>query len=166
MPGLGIDIDMDPTPFLLVAQFNALDVDVRSFREPLKRSIQKVIAPSIGKNFDLGGRPPWEPLGMDTVTHCRYDSSFDILRRTGRLKRVAQQLNVWQLGRDYANATDLPGAEYGFVHQTGGIGGQGADIPERPFLAVQDEDLNNIENVFEDWFAERLDRHGFRRGVI
>ena len=57
-----LGIDWYPSPFVVAAQFDALGVSVRSFREPLKRSIQQVLSPSFQKNFDVGGRPPWKAL--------------------------------------------------------------------------------------------------------
>ena len=39
----GISISIDPAPVILVASFNKLGQDIRSFKEPLKRSVQQVV---------------------------------------------------------------------------------------------------------------------------
>lgn len=166
---LGITATWFPFPAIVAGSYLKLGLDIRSFREPLKRSIQKVMAPSIRKNFDEEGRPQhWEKLKPETlVTRMNaVRNTSPIMRRTGRLRRVASQLNVWNLESDMAFVSDLPGAEYGFVHQLGvatmhrDIRVSG-DIPERPFLVIQPEDEEAIETVFVDWIFERAQRSGF-----
>jgi phage gpG-like protein len=114
-PGLGI----------MASRFDKLGLDIRSFREPLKRSIQRVIAPSIGKNFLQGGRPEsWEPLSEMTLpVKDRAKSRFpveDPLMRSGLLFKTMQQLNIWTITTDKASIQELPSKIwYGYVHQAG-----------------------------------------------
>jgi len=124
------------TPSLAMSakQFNKLDVDIRSFREPLKRSIQRVIAPSIGQNFVSNGRPDgWVPYADDTVTMKMSDpkNKFgpeNMLRRSGLLWKTMQQYNIWTVTRTQAAILDLPSKVwYGALHQ-GGFGVRASDV--------------------------------------
>jgi phage gpG-like protein len=112
--------------------FDKLGLDIRSFRVPLKRSIQQVIAPSIGKNFIAHGRPEaWTPYAADTVKVKMKDprnkyGPEDILRRSGLLWRTMQQYNIWTVTTTQAAILDLPSKIwYGVLHQ-GGYGQTGS----------------------------------------
>jgi phage gpG-like protein len=122
-------------------------------REPLKRSIQQVLAPSFKKNFDVGGRPnPWEPLADYTV-EVR-GSATPILERSRLLKRTIQQLNIWTIDREKAALLDLPSKIwYGKLQQAGR---DDQNLPARPFVMIQDDDYDKIERVFQVWLAERI----------
>jgi phage gpG-like protein len=192
-PGQMVSIDWSPTPVILAASYETLGVMVRSFREPLKRSVQQVMAPSIRKNFDVEGRPPWQALSDVTIDIRAREgfSSGPILTRTGRLKKVAGQLNIWTIDTEKAFVSDLRNASYGIVHQGGAqfasrmggssglselartamrskrnTGGGIKQIPERPFLLIQEEDIDKIELVFVVWFAERCAAVGFIPGAL
>lgn len=152
------------TPRMMASDFDKLGVNVRSFREPLKRSIQQVLAPSFQHNFDVGGRPTWRPLTDDTVTRKqRLGYSPDPLVRTGLLQRVAGQLNIWEIDRESAqvNVGNLPRASYGAVHQLGSefiaADGFSKGVPQRPWAVIQEEDANEVEEVFFTWIEERID---------
>lgn len=157
----GIDIDISPSPIILMASFDALSLSVKSFHEPLKRAVQEVIAPSIRRNFDVGGRPTWEPIADGTfMQKASYGwPAEDTLIRTGSLQRIAGQLNIWTIDRDSAFIGDLPDKVwYGKVHQSGL---PKVNIPQRAFALIQDEDLPKIDEVFDEWLGERLARTGF-----
>ena len=40
-----------------------------------------------------------------------------------------------------------------------------AEIPARPYVAIQEEDYDDIEKVFVEWLGERMAAEGFRRGA-
>jgi phage gpG-like protein len=184
-------------------------IDIRSFREPLERSIKQVMIPSFRTNFASGGRPPWEPLAAQTVKK-RKGSATPILVRSGKLARGVTTLKVWTVTVASATIKDLPDRIwYGKVHQAGlegdsALGGGkwfdkyeaaarkslgpdasekevndlgmkmfdkrmlshglapsgGAEIPARPFAVFQDEDLDDIQEIFGDWLIERARRAG------
>jgi phage gpG-like protein len=177
-----MSFDFKPSLALSARQFNTLDVDVRSFREPLKRSIQRVIAPSFAQNFVSNGRPDrWQAYADDTVEMKMNDptnryGSGDILRRSGLLFKTMQQYNIWTVSTTQAAILALPDKIwYGNLHQ-GGFGqkatafadplhipldqlAQGQNkvyIPARPFALLQDEDLDKIQDVFSEWLNERV----------
>ena len=178
--GYGISISIDPAPVILVASFNKLGEDIRSFKEPLKRSIQQVVAPSIRQNFTSSGRPePWAPLTEKTKKQKRRDgygrNANKILKRTGTLQRLASTVSIWHIDGINGEAVLTPPGEifYGAIHQVGfelvnikehknkktgnvsfdsSIGG----LPARPWALIQDEDVPAIEQVFTDWLNERV----------
>lgn len=206
-----LQFDFQPSIGISARAIDKLGIDIRSFREPLKRVVQKVMAPSFKKNFDQEGRPDaWEPLS-DVTLEIRSREGFGdtILDRTGALKRTVQQLNIWTITTETATIRDLPDkVSYGKIHQSG-FGGKGggskmttylkkaggdareaqklldddlimamrsgskvhggertvAAIPARPFVVIQDEDYDDIEEVFVEWLQERLMANGFRGGV-
>jgi phage gpG-like protein len=177
VPGKVISVDWDPSPAILAAGYFDFGISLRSYREPLKRSVQKVVAPSIKHNFEVGGRPAWLPLAeytQEARAREGYGSARPILVRTGKLKRVAGQLNIWTIESDKAFVSQLPGADYGIVHQGGGGAGAfkgmagdliSGEVPARPFLLIQDDDVDRIETVFLDWARERLVLAGFKPGI-
>lgn len=48
-----------PSMGIMARRVDKLGLDIRSFREPLKRAIRNVVIPSIAENFAVGGRPSW-----------------------------------------------------------------------------------------------------------
>lgn len=121
----GIDIDFQPTPVILVAQFNKLGLDIRSFHEPLHRSVKNVMVPSIRKNFEQEGRPTrWQPLTLKWMQEKERRGApySDILKMYGKLSKVATQQNIWTINGIAGEAfiRDLPQhVWYGKVHQEG-----------------------------------------------
>lgn len=114
-------VTFGPTMGIAAGRIAKLGLDIRSFRVPLTRAIKNVMVPSIKRNFDVGGRPAWEPLAEDTVL-IRGDSG-PILVRSGTLARVASQMNIWDITTTSAVVRDIPGdAWYGKVHQGGYAG--------------------------------------------
>jgi phage gpG-like protein len=170
--GVRIDFDLEfefrPSMGISAARVDKLGLNIKSFREPLKRSIQQVMAPSFRKNFDVGGRPKWEPLADYTIE--KRDSATPVLIRSGLLRRTIGQFNIWTVDTQKAAILDLPQKIwYGKIHQggygsrtrrgsTGRTKGQikAAHIPARPFVLIQTEDYAGIDRVFERWLYERM----------
>lgn len=154
----GLTFAFKPSIGIMAARVDKLGLDIRSFREPLKRSIQQVLAPSFRKNFEAGGRPTsWQKL----ADHTREERSKlglspngPILVRSGLLKKTIQQFNIWSIDMTKAAITDLPPKIwYGKEQQAGNID---RNLPARPFVMIQDEDYDGIQAVFEVWLAERI----------
>jgi phage gpG-like protein len=147
----------DWTPGLSVVSAAMFDlaVDIRSVREPLERSVRQVAAPSIGTNFDVGGRPAWEPDLPQTVDRKTGES---ILVETGALQGRASQVGVWNIDGQSGEANLSAGAfpNYGIINQNGWRSG-----PARPWAVLQDEDQDAIADVFDRWVAERVAKAGF-----
>src|SRR5882757_1225652 len=133
---VGPEIIFSPSIGFIASRLAKLDLDIRSFRVPLTRSIQQVMIPSIRKNFESesarnapGAGGDWEPLSdfsleMRDRGLVRFDrggaSGSKILDSTGALKRKATQLNLWTIDREKAEVQDLPDSVwYGKVQQSG-----------------------------------------------
>jgi phage gpG-like protein len=167
--GQAVDVEFHPSPFIMAAQFDTLGVSIRSFREPLMRSIKQVVAPSMQRNFDESGRPEeWQPLEQATEQRRQREgySPGPPLVRSGRLRRGAGQQNIWHVDgpNGVAYIGDLSGFQffYGAFHQGGSAAGDEfgtIGFPPRPWAMLQDpEDLNDIEEIFFEWIEERVER--------
>lgn len=185
-----------PSLGIVARDVERLGMDIRSFKEPLQRSVRKVMIPSIRKNFEAGGRPAWPELADDTVK--LRGSSWPILDRTGKLRKGATQFNIWTITDTSATIKSLPSnIWYGVVHQQG-LGGFGqymtaakaqlgakakprdvtklafsmldqakgtrqhhrVFIPQRQFVMFQDDDIDEVQEVFADWLQERAIKVG------
>jgi phage gpG-like protein len=185
--------EFKPSIGLIAKSIDRLGVDIRSFREPLTRAIKQVMIPSFQTNFDEGGRPAWEALSDYAVTR-RNGSTSPILVRTGALRGVMRQLNIWSITPVAATIKDLPGRVWYGKLQQAGYGGFGGNIqsakselgagatsrevvgeafskmdqaksareqipiyiPARPFVMIQDDDRDEILQVFYTWLYERV----------
>lgn len=148
-----IDIFFLPDPAILGYQIEQIGKSLKSIHEPLKRSIQQVMAPSFQKNFDVGGRPSWADLQPTTTERFKKRGGGGALVATGTLKRKAGQLNIWTIDGPggMASVDTVPGAEYGMFHQDGT-----RHFPARPWAVFQQEDMDDIIEVFGKWIDERF----------
>lgn len=155
---ISIEIDMEPSAVILMRDFNLLSLDVRSFRVPITRAIQRVLAPSFQLNFEVGGRPKWKPLAPATVERkAREGKNPATLIDKGVLKRTSGFLSIWKITQEDAAILGFPDyAFHGYYHQQGT-----PTIPARPFLVIQPEDEDKVENEFDFWLEERLHYRGF-----
>lgn len=178
-----VQIDIEPSVGILARKVDKLGLDIRSFKEPLKRAVRDVMIPSIQMNFHKHGRPRWPELSDLTVAkkgHARP------LHLTGLLRETMKQQNIWTIDQEKAMITDLPQKIwYGKVHQAGsqgdsqtfsvvniGAGGAGQlstitdieegdnSIPQRRFIMIQPEDEVAIERIFSEWLDERVLKAG------
>jgi phage gpG-like protein len=160
---LGLEITMIPNQAILQADFADLGFGIRSLREPLKQAVREVVIPSIEDNFIAEGRPAWEPLSESRSRQKQQQGYPDqILVATGLLERIATQMSIWSFDGGYgsgeaqASVDNLGSADYGFYHQDGTF-----KMPPRPFLVFQDEDEDEVVQVFEDYIEMRATRAGF-----
>lgn len=153
--GISVEVDFVPRLEILVADFLAMGVQVKSFREPLHAAVRDVAAPAIRRRFADEG-PGWEPLAPATIEKKGHDR---ILFETGELGRVAGQINAWEIGRDQAKMSNIP--ERGWYHDEGYLNARtGSMVPARPFLYFTSEEEIRIAEVFDNWIAMRLARRG------
>ena len=132
----------------------SLGVDLRSMREPLKRAVKNVMLPSFHQNFDSEGRPSWTPAARGYGHSLLHDS--------GRLENGATVLANWDFDRERAQlnpASLVSRIGVKIIHQTGfsrntkkGV----HTIPARPFIMMQADDEEKIEQIFDDWLNERV----------
>lgn len=185
--------DFAPSIGIVTAGINKLAGDLGSFREVLEEIIKTVMIPSFRKNFDLGGRPQrWEPLAPETIK-LRTSQGFDTkpLVKTGALMEAATSFDIWTIRDQDATVRALPESVwYGKVHQggrgvrkvriqegesvsdtirrvvaLGSAASSGGDVPARPFVLFQEEDMDAIEDILVQWVAKKVRLAGFRTGA-
>lgn len=188
---------ISPSIGLVAKDIDKLGLALKDFREPITRSIKRVMIPSIRKNFDVGGRPAWDALAEYTVK-VRGDDG-PILVRSGKLKHGATQFSIWTITDTSASVRSLPNSIwYGAIHQagSGGFGsylvkakanlGRGATsrallkhafelldearggarghravtIPQRQFIMYQEDDIDDIQEIFYRWLVEETIKVG------
>jgi phage gpG-like protein len=148
-----LQFEFKPSIGISAKNIDRLGLDIRSFREPLKRVIQQVLAPSFRKNFESGGRPDaWEPLS-DATMEIRDRLGFsgdDVLVRTGALQRVSQQFNIWVVTGEAAFIPKLPDkVRYGNIHQSG-YGGSGTGKKMGGYLKKAKGDAKEAQKLLDD----------------
>lgn len=196
---------ISPSLGLVAKDVDRLGLEIANMREPITRSIVQVMIPSIKKNFDVEGRPPWE--GLADYTKQVRGNAGPVLTRTGKLKRGVTKLHIWKIKDDSATIIELPPEIwYGAIHQSG-YGGMNAlislarrrlgpkasqkkvnalamemldatllaiekdptrprvrkgaaDIPQRRFLMFQEDDIDDILQVFAEWLEDEVKKVG------
>ena len=192
VPGLIIDRDLtagrvtslsmtfEPSLGVMARRVDKLGMDIRSFREPLRRVLKQIVIPSIAMNFHKHGRTEsgagnaWAPLSEETIDkkgHARP------LLLTGALQNTMRRENIWHIDGEKLLLANLPeNVWYGVVHQSGtgdleaeadvwfdpilgknvNVGdSDGVNIPPRPFVRLTDAEVEEIDEVFLDWLDER-----------
>lgn len=155
--GLSFEFDWQPPITLLANGFDTMGTSVKSFKEPLTRSVREVINPSIATNFAVGGRPPWTPLSPLTVFKKGHAT---ILIESGRLAKVAPQMKSWSIDGIAGEARlDSVSAPYGVYHQNGFYNVRtGTFVPAREWAVIQEQDAEKVEEIFWEWLEERWNR--------
>lgn len=144
--------------------------------EPVMHRIGEIVRASVRKNFDVGGRPEWQPLKPSTLSRRKGDAPLVVRGDHGGLKgsigfRAADTSVVVYADKVYAK-THQQGAkkgEFGHIEvviprhrrQIGGrihrvrrytrkIFVPWGDIPARPFMKIQPEDIQHIHSMIID----------------
>lgn len=151
------------------ALFKQLAAKTQNTR-PAMASISKVMVRSVHENFKKEGRPAWKPLSRSRIEQRSKDRMVDkttqgatwpglILRETGRLEdsinpRSDNTTAVVGAFTDYAAAMQLgfTGSQSIPAHKRANGSNVKAhtrqmDIPARPFLAIQREDIKEAEAI-------------------
>ncbi len=122
----------------LLARLVVLATRSRQTEQPMRDAAALTLR-SVRRNFDVGGRPPWERLKTSTL---RNKKGGRILVRTGKLRR--------SFTADVSNSrTQIDNtASYGIFPQTGT-----RKMARRSFMLFQDEDVAGIRGIFRrHWF--------------
>lgn len=182
--GLALDFSFVPSLKVVAGRINTLGTGVSSFKEPLRRAVKEVVIPSIRTNFEVGGRPPWEPLSPSTAEiRSRLGGNYTgrPLIKTGALFAAMASTALWRVSDVQATLPGLPAnLWYGYVHQEG-YGGKGGGrsakgksfqqivasaskempvsaIPARPFAVLQPEDEDDIGDIFMEWLGDEIEK--------
>lgn len=126
---------------------------VDNLRGGLEAIVREVAIPAMATNFEVGGRPPWEPLSDATID---IRGSADPLVRTGRLFSGSQALSNWNITDSEATMEGVAGADYGAYHQDGT-----RRMVARPWAVLAPEDEDKAEEVMVEWIGGALGNFGF-----
>jgi phage gpG-like protein len=155
-PQISIGEGFYPEVLVFAENIDRLAMALRDFRDPLTESVNTVIIPSISQNFDSEGRPPWAELAESTVE--QRGDAHPILNRTGSLKSAATSFGIWFITNSEASIQGIDKVHYAKFHQGGTI-----NMPARPFIGYQDQDVDQIEGIFSIWLDENIRiKGGFR----
>jgi len=169
VPQITIEGDFPEQTIRAAADLANMAKSFRSFKDPLNTSVDTVLIPSILKNFQVEGRPPWKPLAQITVykrgakkgEKDARGAAHPILQDTGALIQAATSKEVWTITDTEAGVTQLDAVVPYAKYNQGGTG----KMPARPFITFQDEDIEKMEAVFLAWMEELAYRKGkFRLG--
>jgi len=127
---------------------------------PLMRNLAGIMHDAVEENFAQEGRPPWAPLSPVTLARRRAGGA-KILQDTGGLAVSVEP------SYDADSATVSTNKIYGPTQQFGARKGQfgktkrGApipwgDIPPRPFFALGDDSMQDINDAIADYFSPAL----------
>jgi phage gpG-like protein len=137
---------------------------LRSVQPALREAVDTIVRDRIEDNFatESAAGDPWVSLGeraQDERRRGGYGEDGPILQRRGRLKRQALMKGIWtfqgQEGFAYVTAGAFRTASYGPLHQTGGRG-QYRDVPARPFLVINEQDVDDIARIIEEYVIGRV----------
>jgi len=128
-------------------------------RQPLLKIARNVLAPSIDKNFAVGGRPnKWAQVGTSTYRAKKGDrqGSSSPLWVTGKMKRSAGALARFRVSSNKLTYGNFPTTLwYAVVHDNAELAAK-AKIPQRPFALIQSEDISDSLRIFGDWVEDRV----------
>lgn len=142
-----IDIEVDATGALQkLQQIAQASANLR----PVMGAVAEVMYAAVDENFARGGRPRWLGLAASTLRRNPDRRGGQVLVSNGTLYSSISQYS------DDSTAVVGPKSKYAAIHQFGGMAGRGrkTSIPARPYLALQQEDLDEIEATVSDYLAQ------------
>lgn len=134
----------------LIGRVRRLAADVRDTERPLKAA-GEVLRRSVEQNFRAQGRPTrWPGLAASTISRRRRGRGRgrggpQILVDTARLKNSIGYRVVTEGVEVGTNVRYGRRQHFGYP---GGVGRGRSKTPARPFLVVQDEDIETIAGIF------------------
>jgi phage gpG-like protein len=142
-----------------IAQLNralrATAVEAHNFRPALTAAVDQVMRPSIATNFEVGGRPPWEPLADATIERKGDDTP---LIDSGQGAASAGARARWKIDRDQAayQGDSFPERTWYMRLQQGGDADWDVTFPGRPWAVIQPEDVDRMRAVFGRWLDVKV----------
>ncbi len=130
-------------------------------REPLLESASDVLAPSINRNFQVGGRPDkWAPVSpISTYRLQKSGEDAPPLWVTGKMKRAASALARFKVRNNELTYGYFPSSLwYAAVHDSAKLA-KAANIPQRPFALIQADDIDDITRIFMRWYEKMVNKH-------
>lgn len=138
----------------LVAKLTALDRQVSNLK-PFFEEVGEIIKTSVVRNFEVGGR--YRAVGDWQGGTSKWQETSVV---TGRKILIDQALllgsiNWWAGSTEVEVGSNLA---YSAIHNFGGMAGRNksVNIPGRPYMVVQDEDLEQILEVADDYILGKI----------
>lgn len=143
-------------------------------RQLFEKIRDEVLIPSFRKNFEVGGRPRWEPLSQITTglgreafiaTGAGTIGGRVPLTKSGQMKRAATAKARFIIRNNEMHFGNWPEKRwFGPVHNLPELS-ELAKVPNRPFTLMQKEDQVAIQEITGDWVEDRVNQHIRRRYV-
>ena len=145
----------------------------RGLRKPFERIRDEVMIPSIRTNFDVGGRPRWEPLSLATFQSGGFGGREAFIQsgasgiiggrvpltKSGQLKRAATAKARFKIRNNEMTYGDWPEKRwFGPVHNLPDLSRK-AKIPNRPFTLIQEEDKVAITEIMMEWVETQVNKN-------
>ncbi|MEJ5227210.1 phage virion morphogenesis protein [Thermodesulfovibrio sp.] len=112
-----------------------------SDRRPLMKNLASIMHNAVEENFEQEGRPRWKP-------------SQRVKKQGGKTLQDTGSLAA-SITTRYDNDSAVVGTNkvYAAIHQFGGKAGRGrkVTIPERPYLKLTNEDLEDIKQAVKEY---------------
>lgn len=145
MSGVRVTISVSDNASEPIRQFAANLSDVL----PLMKNLGEITLSSVQENFEVGGRPKWQPLAPATV---KAKGHAKPLLDSGVLKSVVMKARADQVVVGVQPAAKA----YAAIQHFGGKAGRNhsVTIPARPYMLLQDEDLAEIDQLLQSWPAK------------
>jgi phage virion morphogenesis protein len=118
---------------------------------PLMKNLGEIALQSVEENFEVGGRPKWQPLAPATIKAKGHSKP---LIASGVLKNVVMRATA----NEVIVGVQPAAKEYAAIQHFGGKAGrhQSVTIPARPFMLLQPEVLEEIDQLVQGWPSEAL----------
>jgi phage gpG-like protein len=148
-----LELAFDSSPIQVANDLYGFAEELDDMKPALTRIVNKVAIPGIRKNFDVGGRPPWEPLTADTLD--RRGGSQPLVS-TGKMRSKATSIRAWEINKQDAELIGSNVTEYAMFHQDGT-----RNMPARPWATLTPQEEEEAETEMVEWISEQLGKHGF-----
>ncbi len=132
-----------------------------SMKQPLLDIAREVLAPSIDKNFKVGGRPSrWERSSpISAYRTLKGGESEPTLWVTGKMKRAASAFARFKVRENTMTYGYFPPTLwYAMVHDSASVSAR-ANIPHRPFALIQADDIPKMGDILMDWIEKQVSRN-------
>lgn len=126
---------------------------IDNFEPALKLIAHTVVAPSVVKNFEAGGRPQWQPLAASTVekkARMGVSDPSKILVHSGAMAKAAANAKSYKITKDKLVAAPFA-TRYWIYHQKGT-----GHVPQRVIMSLQAADRTKVNTIFAGYIRQFL----------
>ena len=127
---------------------------VTNFKPALQIIAHTVVAPSVLKNFEAGGRPQWAPLVTTTVdkkSRMGVSDPSKVLVHSGAMRTAATNSKSYKITKDKLTAAPFA-TRYWIYHQKGT-----GHVPQRVIMNLQAADRTKVNTIFAGYIRQFID---------